>query len=195
MRKNRELVYSTQKTDFQKDRAYSNPRFFIGHARDGFDKVIVVGNWPEVVAAYKKAGVEVEVVKGPKMAGEDPNPAPKKHPSEGPRSDAPIPEGWRDLPWEEKRPLAQNFADQPVINGEQADVLIEAELARRAAGSGAQEHPTEEVMREAIKEATGRMPHPAMGMEKLREQYKAAKAAKSEPQIAAGGGSSAGGAQ
>jgi len=185
MRRNRELVYSTQKTDFQKDRAYSNPRFFTGHARDGFDKVIVVGNWPEVVAAYKKAGVEVEVVKGPKMAGEDPIPAPKKHPSEGPRSDAPIPEGWRDLPWEEKRPLAQNFADQPVINGEQADQVIEAEEKRRAeeaeaaAGNGGNDlaYMTDDELREEIKAATGRLPHPATGRDKLEAQVREARQA------------------
>jgi hypothetical protein len=194
MSKTFELVYSTQKTGYEAGRHYSNPRFFM-RPRAGVTKVIVVGNWPNVVSAYKRAGVPVEVIRAPRMSGEDPTPAPKKAPAAGPLSDAAIPEDWADLAWPEKRVLAQHFADQPVINGEQADVLIEAELARRAAGSGAQEHPTEEVMREAIKEATGRMPHPAMGMEKLREQYKAAKAAKSEPQIAAGGGSSAGGAQ
>lgn len=185
-----ELVYSTQKTDFQKGRAYSNPRFFTGRPRAGVTRVIVVGNWPEVVAAYQRAGVPVEVVKGPRMAGEDPTPAPKKRPSEGPRSDAPIPEGWRDLPWGGKRPLAQNFAEVPVINGEQADAVIAAEEARRAA-----EGPSDEEMRQAIKEATGRLPHPATGREKLLEQYEAAKAAKPEPRIAAGGGSVTGGAQ
>lgn len=192
MSKEFELVYSTQRTNFQEGRAYSNPRFFTS-TRQGVTKVIVVGNWPKVVAAYEKAGVPVEVVSGPNVQGGDPKPgpAPKRNP------EAEIPEGWGNLPWLEKRLLAENFSDRPVINSEQADTAIEAEALRRAGqGDGrAQEGPSDEEMRATIKEATGRAPHPATGREKLLAQYQEIQAARPEPTIAAGGGSSSGGAQ
>lgn len=205
MSKEFELVYSTQRTGFEEGRNYSNPRFFTT-PRAGVTKVIVVGNWPQVVAAYQKAGVPVEVVKGPRMAGEDPKPAPKMtDPGKPLASDAAIPEGWADLPWDEKRALAQNFAAAPIINSEQADAAIMAEIERRGmvvfppAGDTGNDlaHMSDDELREKIKAVTGRLPHPATGRKKLETQLREAReaAAKPEPRIAAGGGSSAGGVQ
>lgn len=42
-----------------------------------------------------------------------------------------IPEGWKDLSWQERRSLASKLTDDPVSNGEQANAAIEAELAKR----------------------------------------------------------------
>lgn len=42
-----------------------------------------------------------------------------------------IPEGWRDLSWQERRSLAAKVSDTPITNGEEANRAIEAELAKR----------------------------------------------------------------
>jgi hypothetical protein len=54
-----ELVYSQQSSDFDKSKAYSNPRFFTTPRHD-VGKVFIVGDWPEIVAAYEALGVPVE---------------------------------------------------------------------------------------------------------------------------------------
>ena len=54
-----ELIYSQQATDFAEGRAYSNPRFF-SSARSGVSKVFLVGDWPNIQAAYEAMGVPVE---------------------------------------------------------------------------------------------------------------------------------------
>ncbi|WDH25035.1 hypothetical protein [Pseudomonas chlororaphis] len=56
-----ELTYSAQTTDFDPDKRYRNPQYF-DKPESGVTKVTVVGDWPAVVAAYKAAEVEVDVV-------------------------------------------------------------------------------------------------------------------------------------
>lgn len=56
-----ELIYSQQSTGFDKSRAYSNPRFFTTPRHD-VAKVFIVGDWPQIVAAYEALGVPVEVL-------------------------------------------------------------------------------------------------------------------------------------
>ncbi len=46
-----ELIYSTQHTDYIEGRAYSNPRFF-SSPRSGVTKVLIVGDWPNIVEAH-----------------------------------------------------------------------------------------------------------------------------------------------
>jgi hypothetical protein len=132
MRENFELVYSQQKTGFQEGRAYANPRFFNGRARMGVTKVVVIGNWPEVVSVYRKAGVPVEVVG---VAPKFQEPA-KRVIVEG----TPIPDNWRELQWSRPnedgmtlRGLAASLTDTPIINGQIAREVIEAELEKRCA--------------------------------------------------------------
>lgn len=60
--KSKELVYSNQTTGYEAGRRYSNPRFFTGNIREGTTSVIVVGDWPAVVDAYKRAGIPVKIV-------------------------------------------------------------------------------------------------------------------------------------
>lgn len=43
----------------------------------------------------------------------------------------PIPDNWRDLPWNDVRALARNFTDEVVTNKDSALGFIEAELKRR----------------------------------------------------------------
>jgi hypothetical protein len=42
-----------------------------------------------------------------------------------------IPDGWRDLTWQERRSIASKLSDLPISNGEEANAAIEAELKRR----------------------------------------------------------------
>lgn len=142
-----ELIYSRQATDFLPGRAYSNPRFFIG-PRSGVDRVYIVGDWPQIRAAYEALGVPVEqldetgavrpAAKADPGAVEPP-PALTPVASADERSDIEIPADWRDMPWTGKghslRALAAKFSDAPVINKDQAVAAVEAELARREAAA------------------------------------------------------------
>lgn len=138
-----ELIYSQQAGDFIKGRAYSNPRFF-STPRAGVTKVLLVGDWPKIRAAYEALGVPVE-----QMGADDATGSPLDG-SEGAKALTPtvdvaerskvyIPDDWAGLPWSKPtdagltlRGLAAVFADEPVINKAQATAAIEAELARRA---------------------------------------------------------------
>lgn len=54
-----ELIYSQQSSDFDKSKAYANPRFFTTPRHD-VSRVFIVGDWPEIVAAYEALNVPVE---------------------------------------------------------------------------------------------------------------------------------------
>ncbi|MFT8276106.1 hypothetical protein ACMSSJ_11265 [Kerstersia gyiorum] len=64
------VIYTTQMTGFKEGFAYRNPRYFSAIEPDA-EHVIVVGNWPDVVAAYEKAGIPVEI-EGVAQAGNRP---------------------------------------------------------------------------------------------------------------------------
>jgi hypothetical protein len=131
-----EIVYSRSNHGLIKGRAYENPRFFSG-VRPGITKVIVIGNHPEIVEAYKAAGIPVEQPDEDKKA--------KALAASIARGAAPppeqlyIPSDWRDLPWTQKagedglslRGLASALTDEPVSNKEAAVAVIETEMARR----------------------------------------------------------------
>lgn len=53
------VIYSTQTSGFEAGAEYRNPRFFRAPLGKP-DLVKVVGEWPEVVKAYRAIGVEVE---------------------------------------------------------------------------------------------------------------------------------------
>lgn len=139
----RELVYSRQKRDFVQGRAYANPRLFT-RPREDVTRVIVVGDYPNIVAAYEARGVEVERVGAPEAIPgasapiiKAPPPAPINLGSVA------IPDDWRDLPWSKPatgggltlRGLGSSVSPTPVLNKGQAAEAIEAELSRRAAGA------------------------------------------------------------
>jgi hypothetical protein len=70
-----ELVYSNQRGDFDPNKRYRNPDLFRNVER-GVTKVTVVGDYPEIVEAYKAIEIDVDVetrktpVKGKTKAAE-----------------------------------------------------------------------------------------------------------------------------
>lgn len=133
-----ELIYSQQATDFVPGRAYSNPRFF-STPRQNVSKVLIVGDWPEIEAAYQAIGVPVERLDTPPMAEPAPHPAPAPKGAEDPASVV-IPDDWKDLGWSKSndagltlRGLASSLSAVPILNKEHAYACIEGELARRVA--------------------------------------------------------------
>lgn len=141
MSKTIELIYSQQATDFIPGRAYSNPRFFTS-PRSGVSKVFLVGDWPNIRAAYENLGIPVERLDASAAGRQVSNiplaPAPARATAEDPGSVV-IPEGWEALPWSKPGPdgltlrgLASSISPVPVLNKAEATAAIEAELARRA---------------------------------------------------------------
>ena len=141
-----ELIYSTQHTDYIQGRAYSNPRFFTS-PRTGVTKVLLVGDWPQIAAAYAALGVPVERMDADAATGHPVDPAMAEaaaklvpQVTDEERAATHIPENWRKLPWTGKadagltlRGLAAILCDVPVLNKAQAVDAVEAELHRRAA--------------------------------------------------------------
>jgi hypothetical protein len=146
MSKTIELIYSQQSTDYIPGRAYSNPRFFTS-PRSGVSKVFLVGDWPDIRAAYENLGIPVERLDASEAERQASNiplaPAPARDAAEDPGSVV-IPEGWEALPWSRPgedgltlRGLASLVSPAPVLNKAEAAAAIEAELIRRgAAGAG-----------------------------------------------------------
>lgn len=69
-----ELVYTSQKSNFDPAKRYRNPEYF-ERPEGGVAKVTLIGDWPAVAEAYKAANVEVAVVKTvkpKKVAGNKP---------------------------------------------------------------------------------------------------------------------------
>lgn len=137
-----EIVYSQTRHPLCEGRVRSNPRFFAGPV-GGVSKVVIVGNWPAIAAAYMREGVEVEVVGGP---------PPRRQPIVAPPEIAPavpvddrsavvIPDDWRELSYNRPKPgrditqraIAAQLSAEPILNKDQAISVIEAELERRAA--------------------------------------------------------------
>lgn len=56
-----ELIYSTQSSGFDPDKRYRNPEHF-DRPEAGVTGVVVVGDWPKVVEAYERAGVQVATI-------------------------------------------------------------------------------------------------------------------------------------
>lgn len=68
------VVYSVQRNGFVPGNMYRNPRYFERVNTDGVSKITVIGDWPNVVAAYEAAGIEVvqESVSAPVSKEPDP---------------------------------------------------------------------------------------------------------------------------
>lgn len=136
-----EIVYSqTMHPEVKEGRKFSNPRFFQGEAEEGVTKVIIVGDFPDIAAAYKAMGAEVVEVENEQRAADAAAVIASGEPlTEDQKRALPIPGDWQDLPWTQRggasgltlRALASSFSDEPVINKEQAEEAIHAELRRR----------------------------------------------------------------
>ncbi|WP_404941597.1 hypothetical protein [Pseudomonas danubii] len=59
-----ELIYTNQLEGFDPDKRYRTASLFRGIERDA-TAVVVVGDYPDIVAAYQAAGVDVSVVEAP----------------------------------------------------------------------------------------------------------------------------------
>jgi hypothetical protein len=59
-----ELIYTNQLENFDPDKRYRVPSLFRSVERD-VTAVVIVGDYPEIVAAYEAANVEVSVVEAP----------------------------------------------------------------------------------------------------------------------------------
>ncbi|WP_460060148.1 hypothetical protein [Pseudomonas sp. H2_H09] len=55
-----ELTYSNQLNDFDPEKRYRNPEHF-DKPEAGVTRVLVIGDWPNVVDAYEAAGIDVSV--------------------------------------------------------------------------------------------------------------------------------------
>jgi hypothetical protein len=141
-----ELVYAREAQTLKGGQAQRNPRFFTG-PEDGVSRVVLVGDWPDIRAAYENLGIPVERLDASEAERQASNiplaPAPARPAAEDPGSVV-IPEGWEALPWSKPgedgltlRGLASSVSPAPVLNKAEATAAIEAELIRRgAAGAG-----------------------------------------------------------
>lgn len=152
------VVYSAQTNGFEPGFAYRNPKYFqkpLGKP----EKLIVVGNWPKVVAAYEALGVQVETVSPgtplrtpgtiaapPKPADAQTTPPEAPQPETGGNLDNPkepveIPADWASMQWMKQEKLAAKIVGTtvPLATSEgqtraaKAKAIIEAEVAERAA--------------------------------------------------------------
>jgi hypothetical protein len=137
-----EIVYASGRTEWQKGRLFGNARLF-HKTVEGVEKVIVVGDWPKIVEAYRRLGIPVEIVgvtgvlRSEPLAGTgeaiqigkgEPPCAPVMRIDAG---SVEIPEDFRTLKWPELRALGKQLSDTPAINSKEALAIIEAELDRR----------------------------------------------------------------
>lgn len=135
-KKPREIIYSAQHSDFVKGKRYANPRFFSTPKTDA-TKVFIIGKYPNIVAAYKALDIEVVQMKeGDALPTDDKakgKPTTGSHGAKTPdASEVEIPAKWADLNWQAKRSLAKKLGGE-AVNKEQAEKVITAEVARRAA--------------------------------------------------------------
>lgn len=127
-----ELIYSQQSTGYVEGRAYSNPRYF-STPRAGVSKVYVVGDWPNIVAAYEAMGVPVERLDVAPVGETSRNvERPIVHTAENTGAVA-IPDDWEGLAWQKLRSLASQVSTTPIKNSDEAKAAIRAELDRRTA--------------------------------------------------------------
>lgn len=121
------FVYSQHRVALAEGEVYRNPRMFSAPEADA-TSVRIVGDWPKIAAAYRKAGVEAVADIAPAAGASRPEPfAPPVPPAEP----VTIPEGWRDLRWPELRALARQCGAPWAINRGQAFAAIEMQEAER----------------------------------------------------------------
>ena len=68
------VIYSAQRNGFVPGNVYRNPRYFERVNTDGVNKITVIGDWPNVVAAYEAAGIEVVQESVPVPVQKEPDP-------------------------------------------------------------------------------------------------------------------------
>lgn len=123
-----ELVYSAQRSGFEKGRHYENPTFFDGRINRNATHVYVVGDWPKVEEAYNDAGVNVTKLKpGAPISWLDGN-----APEEPGQELVEITKQWKKWGWPRLRETAEKISGREVESKKAAYIIIERELERRA---------------------------------------------------------------
>lgn len=122
------LVYSAHRAALGEGEVYRNPRLF--HAVEpGATAVRIIGNWPKIAAAYRKAGANVTtdtmVTVNLEITAEP------FHVIGSLDGAVMVPDNWRALPWPELRALAAQCGAPWVINRKQAFAAIEKQEAER----------------------------------------------------------------
>lgn len=144
-----EILYAQTRHPMAAGRTQLNPRFFAATI-EGATRVLILGDWPKIRAAYEALGVPVErldeeaAIASPTVF-EAAEALVQAVPADE-RASVYIPDDWRELGWTRPsegrdltlRGLAAMFSDAPVLNKAQAVEAIEAELERRAGAQSAE---------------------------------------------------------
>lgn len=122
-----ELVFSTQRRNFEKGRHYQNPAYFEGRFPQGTSHVYVLGDWPKVIDAAEEAGINyTQLVEGAPISWKD-----GVAPAEPGQGLVEIASTWRQFGNQRIIELATAIAQRDVANRKQAVRIIEDELDRR----------------------------------------------------------------
>lgn len=145
-----EVIYTSQKRGFVKGRRYMNARHFAAPA-NGVTSVIIVGKHQDIIDAYRMqaADVKLTVVDDPsalealleRRASGKAEPSPQMTAHRKPRAKSaepaeitlPAREEIASLAFPALRQLAAQFSSDEIGSRPQAEAIIEAERARRAA--------------------------------------------------------------
>lgn len=155
------IVYSAQESGFEPGLTYRNPRYFQSPLGKP-EKVIVVGSWPNVVAAYEALGVPVEAVAHGTPLRVPGKIAPPSKPKEGQNGDpdanraagdtpnpkgepVEIPADWASWHWSQQEKLAALIVGTTTpletaegqTRAQKAAAIINAELSERASTAAA----------------------------------------------------------
>lgn len=134
-----EFYYSGTITPFAEGKQFRNASLFRAAEPDA-TKVYVVGEHPEIVTAYEKAGVPVIRLDltDPRLRSSAPisataGPAERPAITDTQKSAVEIPSGWESMSWTDLRRLATSLSPKPVPRKAVALAIVKAELARRGA--------------------------------------------------------------
>lgn len=119
------IIYSTQRRGFEPGEIYQNPRYFGGIDKDATE-VVVIGDWPNVVAAYEAA--KIPVISD--YVGKKPKRLPEAEDDDADETEGvELPDNWRKASFKKLRQWVKKFdADKEVTTREQAIEFIEAHL-------------------------------------------------------------------
>ena len=122
-----ELVFSTQRRNFERGRHYQNPKFFDGRFPANTTHVYILGDWPVVSQAAYDQQIPCTVLKeGAPISWKD-----GIAPVDINKPLVEIPETWQKFGNPRVIALAAEIAGRDVANRKQATRIIEDELERR----------------------------------------------------------------
>jgi hypothetical protein len=155
-----EVIYSAQRDGFEAGKVYRNPRYF-EKADPRVTKAIVCGDWPNVAAAYRAAGAEVEVRHGPLKAGQVP-PIPEELKSKF-KIDAGVIVGGSITVNDDSKDAFETDVTTAKVEGVPA-------VGAEAAADGQDEAAAKKAARAEYLEAIGKPPGPKWDAAKIREE-------------------------